>query len=86
MRFCIVCKQEIDPERAENDEETMLCVEHAEEILEFGGEFKMSAKQERTSKKTSLKVNYGGITTSFQRNLEGLNKLLEKHGRPPFGP
>ena len=79
MRFCIVCKQKIDPERAEAIPATRLCGEHAKEILNYGGEFIVSASQERTSKQGSLKLNYGGITTSKTRNLKALEQLMDAY-------
>lgn len=41
LRFCEVCKQEIENERAEHLPETRLCVEHARQIQDFGGEFRV---------------------------------------------
>lgn len=79
MRFCIVCKAEIEADRIQAIPATRLCVRHAREIERFGGEFKLSASQERTSKKGSLKVNYGGIATNSTRNEEALNKLLDEY-------
>ena len=79
MRFCIVCKAEIEAERIQAIPATRLCTRHAQEIERFGGEFKLSASQERTSKQGSLKVNYGGIATNSTRNEEALNKLLDEY-------
>jgi len=79
MRFCIVCKAEIEAERIQSIPATRLCAKHAKEIERFGGEFKLSASQERTSKQGSLKVNYGGIATNSTRNEEALNKLLDEY-------
>lgn len=78
-RLCFVCKNEIEPERLEAIPQTRLCTQHGHEIQKFGGEFILSASQERTSKKTSLKVNYGGITTSSTRNDDGMEQLREEY-------
>jgi hypothetical protein len=51
--------------------------EHGKEIEQFGGEFRLSASQERTSKKTSLKVNYGSVSTSRIRNLDAIEDLKD---------
>lgn len=78
-RRCFVCKNEIESDRLEAIPQTRLCTQHGHAIQKFGGEFIMSASQERTSKKTSLKVNYGAISTSFARNERGLELLKEDY-------
>ncbi len=78
IRACEICKQPIDPERAEALPDSRLCTEHARAIGKFGGEFIMSSVQERTNKPGSLKRNYGGIATSKMRNHEALRKLREE--------
>ncbi len=81
MRLCLICKKEIEPERIESVIGTRLCTEHGHEIEQFGGEFKLTASQERTSKKTSLKVNYGSVSTARIRNddaIEDLKDLYEE--------
>jgi hypothetical protein len=75
IRFCEVCKMEIDAERADALPETRLCGQHAREIQQYGGEFLLRSRQERTSKQGSLKHNYGGVTASFRPNVEGLERL-----------
>jgi hypothetical protein len=75
MRLCQVCKAAIEPERIEAIPETRLCTEHGREIAKYGGEFVMSAEHERTSKQGSLKLNYGGITTSKRRNDQAIQEL-----------
>jgi hypothetical protein len=82
VRMCEVCKQPIDPERLEGSPETRLCTTHAAEIQKYGGEFLMSAVQERTSKAGSLKLNYGGITTTRTRNDEAMRRLKDEHAKP----
>ena len=85
MRLCIVCKESISEERIEAIPATRLCTRHGEEIQTYGGEFKVSASQERTSKHGSLKLNYGGITTSTERNDEALERLLDSYERQQLG-
>jgi hypothetical protein len=79
IRMCEICKQPIDAERLEGSPETRLCTTHAAEIQQYGGEFLMQAVQERTSKAGSLKLNYGGITTTRTRNVEAMQKLKDAY-------
>ena len=79
FRGCEICKQPIEPERAEADKETRLCAQHAREIEQFGGEFKMFAGLEVTSKQGSLKKNYGGVSTYRRRNKKAIQKLKEDY-------
>jgi len=79
MRLCIICKKEIETGRIETIKGTRLCTDHGKEIEQLGGEFKLSATQERTSKKTSLKVNYGSVSTSRVRNHHALEDLKDLH-------
>ena len=79
MRLCQVCKSPIEPERIEGIPDTRLCVEHGREIAEYGGEFVMSATQERTSKQGSLKLNYGGIATNRERNEGAIEALRDAY-------
>lgn len=81
MRLCIVCKCEIESDRIEAIPATRLCVNHGREIQQYGGEFTLSASQERTSKQSSLKINYGGISTSSTRNEDALERLLDDYER-----
>ncbi|MBM4094976.1 MAG: hypothetical protein FJ276_37035 [Planctomycetes bacterium] len=55
-----------------------LCTEHARAVRKFGGEFIVSAEQERTSKPGSLKHNYGGVTTSKTRNVKAIERLRDE--------
>ena len=84
MRLCIVCKKTIEPAREEAIPDTRLCTQHGVEITKFGGEFRLSAVQERTSKKTSFKVNYGGISTTRKRNDIALEKLQDEYELKQF--
>jgi hypothetical protein len=77
FRGCEICKQPIEPERAESDPLTKLCTQHAREIAQFGGEFKTVAREDRTSKKGGLKINIGGVTTERVRNDEAMRKLRD---------
>lgn len=80
LRFCDVCKQEIEPERAEHLPQTRLCVRHAREIEQYGGEFSVVGTQEDTAKKSSLKRNYGGgIATVSKRNQEAIDRLKDDY-------
>jgi hypothetical protein len=78
-RLCEICKQEIDEERAEHLPDTRLCGEHGREITRYGGEFVITASQERTSKAGSMKINYGGVSTSKVRNRAAMEKLRAKY-------
>jgi hypothetical protein len=78
-RPCEICKQPIDAERIEAVPETRLCSTHAHQIQKYGGEFIVTATQERTSKAGSLKHNYGGVTTSKKRNEQALAKLRDEY-------
>jgi hypothetical protein len=78
-RFCEICNQEINQERAEALPDTKLCIEHARQIEKYGGEFKLSATAETTSKVGSLKKNYGGINVSKSRNGKAVQKVLQDY-------
>ena len=78
-RPCEICQTPIDPERIEVLPETRLCTEHARMIGKYGGEFKVTMSQERTSKQGSLKKNYGGVSTSKTRNHEAMEKLRNEY-------
>ena len=77
MRLCFICKMAIEEERLVAIPETRLCTKHGAEIEKYGGEFRTSASQERTSKQGSLKLNYGGIATSRERNQQALDRLKD---------
>jgi hypothetical protein len=79
QRFCEICGQPIDEERAEALPNTTLCTEHAKQVGKFGGEFVISSKTEVTSKQGSLKKNYGGISTSQRRNNKAIQKLKDEY-------
>ncbi len=83
-RLCCICKDQIEADRIEAIPETRLCAEHGKAIQKFGGEFILSASQERTSKKSSLKVNYGGITTVSTRNHDAIEMLKDEYELQSF--
>jgi hypothetical protein len=74
-RPCEICTKTIEAERVEAIPETRLCVEHARQIVKYGGEFRVTATQESLGKAGSLKRNYGGISTQKTRNQTGIDKL-----------
>jgi hypothetical protein len=79
QRFCAICKQLINPERAEAIPETILCTQHAHEIAQFGGEFVTRVSHDKTSKPGSLKKNFGGVTTKKFHNDIAIRKLRAKY-------
>lgn len=80
-RPCEICKKPIPLDRLETVPETRLCKEHALKIQKYGGEFTVTAKQERTSKPESFKPNYGSVSTSRKRNYEALEKLRQDYNQ-----
>jgi hypothetical protein len=58
--------------------ETRLCTEHARQVVKYGGEFTVTATQERTSKPGSLKRNYGGMEIKKERNSLAIAKLRDE--------
>ena len=79
QRRCEICDTPIDPERLEAVPETRLCVEHAREIGNYGGEFKSSLRHASLGKAGSLKKNYGDVSVTRTRNTDALHKLREAH-------
>ena len=79
MRLCFVCKSQIESGRLEAIPETRLCKQHGQEIEKYGGEFRITISQERTSKQGSLKLNYGGISTATIRNQRGMEQLRDDY-------
>lgn len=80
MRFCEVCKQPIDQERAEAIPDTRLCTEHAKAAEKFGGEFTAVGTQGSLSKAGSLKKNYGDVGVEKRRNSEAVQRLKDECG------
>ena len=81
VRGCEICGKMIEPERAEALPATRLCIEHGREIQKFGGEFKVTSRDIRTSKEGSLKKNFGGVDVSQSRNRDALEKLRDAFDR-----
>ena len=77
-RPCEICMKPIEAERLETLPETRLCLEHAEKIAKYGGEFTMSLSWEKTSKQGGLKKNYGGVTPHKRRNQQALERLKDE--------
>lgn len=84
MRLCIICKKPIEAEREEVISDTRLCLIHGREIEKFGGEFRMSAEQETTSKKSSMKKNYGAVSTTRVRNDAAIEDLRDAYEAAQF--
>jgi hypothetical protein len=78
-RLCAICRMPIAAERLEAVPETWLCREHAGMIEKYGGEFRMTVRQESLGKVGSLKKNYGGVNVRRTRNLAALEKLREEY-------
>lgn len=77
-RPCEICMKPIETERLEALPNTHLCLDHAEKIKKYGGEFLVSATRERTSKAGSLKINFGGVTAKLRRNQAAMEKLKDE--------
>lgn len=77
-RPCEICMKPIELERLETIPNTRLCLEHAEKIKKHGGEFVVTSTPDRTSKVGSLKLNFGGVTPSMQRNHKAIEKLKDE--------
>ena len=76
-RMCVICKQLIDPDRAEAMPGTNLCSEHWAAIRRFGGEFITMSETENLSKPGSLKRKPGGVRTKMVRNLRALQEFTK---------
>ena len=79
MRLCVVCKQPIEADRIDAIPNTRLCIKCGRDIQRYGGEFRLSAADERTSKQGSMKINYGGIATASTRNDDAIEKLIDEY-------
>jgi len=79
MTHCVICGQEIDPERILYLPDTRLCVDHAAAIHKYGGEFIITSEPTKTSKASGMKNNYSGVSTSQVRNEAALRKLSDEH-------
>lgn len=74
-RWCDICKTPIEPERLESVPGTSLCVEHAQQIQKFGGEFKYKTFTEGTGAKTGK----GIVGREKTRNLDAIERLREQY-------
>ncbi len=75
-RYCEICRQPIEAERADALRDTRLCAQHGREIAAFGRGV-VTAAQERTSKAGSLKKNCGGVATSQRRNQTAIDRTRD---------
>ncbi len=78
---CAICGCLIGGERLEAVPRTWLCIDHARAISKHGGEFRLRIGFQRTSKAGSLKINYGGVSVTFERNWKALNRLQAESAR-----
>ena len=75
-RPCEICGKMIDLERAEALPDTRLCTLHAREIARFGGEFRLTVKQDKLNKAGSMKKNPGDVVvTGKTRNEKAIAML-----------
>lgn len=79
MRNCQVCGQEIPAERLECVPDTVLCIEHARQAQQYGGEFILRGVQSNLGKAGSLKKNYGDVDVFRKRNVAGILKLKQEY-------
>jgi hypothetical protein len=81
-RYCYVCKKEIEPERANGLPDTELCVEHSEEIKQYGGEFlPRGHRPSARPKPGSIKPgNVGDVDIDDKhRNREAMDRLRDEY-------
>ncbi len=78
-RLCEICGGDIGEMRAKYLPDTRLCITHAKQINEMGGEFVLVASNTSLGKEGSRKKNYGDVNTQKRRNHEAMRKLREKH-------
>lgn len=85
FRGCVVCKQAIDAERAENDAKTRLCSSCSREMEAKkerygGGEFLVMAKELKTTKAGGFDKGSGrSVAASLVRNDEGLRRFKDDY-------
>lgn len=79
-RPCEICGEMLTLERAEAQPGTRLCPRHAEQILKFGGEFRVTLTEDSLSKRGSMKGNRGDVAvTGKARNHAALARLREEY-------
>ncbi|MFO0876250.1 MAG: TraR/DksA C4-type zinc finger protein [Gemmataceae bacterium] len=84
-RACEICGAVISAGRLEAVPETRLCIEHARQIGEYGGEFLTRGVQTSLGKGGSLKKNYGDVNVVRKRNIDGIKKLRDDYERSRNG-
>lgn len=83
-RPCEICGEMIDPERVQYQPATRLCGVHAQAIVKYGGEFKVTFKQTSLAKPGSMKGNPGDVAVeSKERNTKALDKLRTEYEQSP---
>lgn len=81
-RPCEICGEMLDADRVESQPWTRLCPRHAEQIRQFGGEFRVTLTEDSLSKKGSMKGNRGDVAvTGKVRNHAALAKLRAEYER-----
>jgi hypothetical protein len=84
-RYCEICGEMIGEKRAKFLPDTRLCITHARQIAEMGGEFIIVARNTSLAKEGSLKKNYGDVTAQQRRNHDALRKLKAAHAAQKDG-
>lgn len=79
VRHCEVCGEKIGEKRAAFLPNTKLCITHAKQIAEMGGEFTLVTRNTSLGKQGSLKKNYGDVNAEQRRNHEAIRKLKEAY-------
>jgi len=83
-RGCEICKQPIETDRAADYTATTLCVRHAQDIGNYGGEFRTIVSEDSRSKKQSIKVTISGVTTEMVRNERAMQRLKNDYEAQQF--
>jgi hypothetical protein len=83
MTYCTICGKEIPEERMEIVPDTELCVEHAQAIQKYGGEFKLTGIMGNIGKAGSLKKNYGDVDVKKSKNRDAIEKLKKEQEQIP---
>ena len=84
LRKCDVCRCWIPPEHLEVAPESELCFAHAVEAEAYGGEHRLTWRQERTSKSGSLKLNYGSVIPKSVRNPRAVERVRLEYEQSHF--
>lgn len=78
-RRCEICGREIPAERTECLPDTRLCIEHAQAISKYGGEFIVTVVRTSLGKAGSLKKNWGDVTPRRTRNQAALDRIRREY-------